>query len=44
MTSDRPYRRAMSLDEAEHELEHNAGRQFDPEVVAALLRVLRDGR
>jgi HD-GYP domain-containing protein (c-di-GMP phosphodiesterase class II) len=41
MTTDRSYRTAMSLDEAIEELEANAGTQFSPEVVEALLRVLR---
>ena len=41
MTSDRPYRKAMSYGEAVRELEDNAGTQFDPEVVDALISVLR---
>jgi diguanylate cyclase (GGDEF)-like protein len=41
MTSDRPYRKAMSHQEAVLELEQNAGTQFDPEVVEALVAVLR---
>jgi HD-GYP domain-containing protein (c-di-GMP phosphodiesterase class II) len=40
MTSDRPYRDAMPEGQARHELERNAGSQFDPQVVDALLRVL----
>ena len=40
MTSDRPYRQAMSHADACRELEDNAGTQFDPEVVEALLAVL----
>jgi diguanylate cyclase (GGDEF)-like protein/PAS domain S-box-containing protein len=40
MTSDRPYRDAMPLDEARMELERHAGAQFDPAVVDALLHVL----
>jgi len=35
MTSDRPYRRAMSWAAAGRELEQEAGRQFDPAVVRA---------
>jgi HD-GYP domain-containing protein (c-di-GMP phosphodiesterase class II) len=35
MTSDRPYRRAMSWAAAGRELEQQAGRQFDPAVVEA---------
>lgn len=40
MTSDRPYRQAMSVEEARLELAKNAGTQFDPTVVGALLHVL----
>ena len=40
MTSDRPYRAAMDPSEARAELEGNAGAQFDPDVVSALLRVI----
>lgn len=40
MTSDRPYRAAMSPEEARRELDANRGTQFDPEVVGALARVL----
>ncbi|MFY9487566.1 MAG: HD-GYP domain-containing protein [Solirubrobacterales bacterium] len=40
MTSDRPYRDAMSVGEARLELSRNAGVQFDPIVVGALLLVL----
>jgi HD-GYP domain-containing protein (c-di-GMP phosphodiesterase class II) len=40
MTSDRPYRAAMSLSEACDELRRCAGGQFDPRVVAALVAAL----
>lgn len=40
MTSDRPYRKAMSIEDARLELSRNAGSQFDPTVVGALLHVL----
>ncbi len=40
MTSDRPYRRAMSDTDARLELSQHAGSQFDPQVVDALLSVL----
>ncbi|HMC68925.1 MAG TPA: HD-GYP domain-containing protein [Mycobacteriales bacterium] len=36
MTSDRPYRRAMSVEQALGELRANAGSQFDPTVVAQI--------
>ena len=39
MTTDRPYRRAMTLGEALEETERCAGTQFNPAVVEALLRV-----
>jgi len=41
MTTTRPYRRAMSLDDALAELQAGAGTQFDPGVVDALVRVVR---
>src|SRR5215210_2110019 len=40
MTADRPYRPAMTRDEALAELERCAGAQFDPAVVAAFIGVL----
>ncbi len=40
MTSTRPYREAMSEGEARAELRANAGTQFDPDVVDALLEEL----
>ncbi|MBA7685261.1 Cyclic di-GMP phosphodiesterase [subsurface metagenome] len=39
MTSDRPYRMAMSIDEALNEIRRCAGSQFDPEVAAAFLKI-----
>ena len=41
MTTDRSYRRAMSADAALAEIDKNAGTQFDPQVAAALQRLLR---
>jgi HD-GYP domain-containing protein (c-di-GMP phosphodiesterase class II) len=40
MTTDRSYRRALSLEDAAAELRRCAGSQFDPRVVDALLTVL----
>jgi putative nucleotidyltransferase with HDIG domain len=40
MTSERPYRQALDPDEAAEELRRGAGRQFDEQVVEALLRVV----
>ncbi len=39
MTTDRPYRSRMSIDDAYAQLEANAGSQFDPAVVDAFLRL-----
>ena len=43
MTTDRSYRQALPLPVAIEELERNAGTQFDPAVVAALIRCIRSG-
>jgi putative nucleotidyltransferase with HDIG domain len=43
MTSDRPYRRALSIAEACEEIRRCAGTQFDPDVAAAFLSI-EDGR
>jgi two-component system, cell cycle response regulator len=40
MTTDRPYRSALPLSQALDEIERNSGGQFDPTVVAALVRVV----
>ena len=42
MTTDRPYRQAMSTAGALEELKANAGTQFDPTIVAALIEVIED--
>jgi response regulator RpfG family c-di-GMP phosphodiesterase len=39
MTSDRPYRAALSIDAAREEIRAWSGRQFDPEVVEAFLTI-----
>ena len=43
MTSDRPYRGAMSPREALEEIKRDAGSQFDPVVATALIRLLEPG-
>lgn len=43
MRSDRPYRKALSTEIAEGELTKGAGRQFDPDVVKAFLKLEKDG-
>jgi putative nucleotidyltransferase with HDIG domain len=40
MTSDRPYRAGRSVREVLEEIDHQSGRQFDPEVVRAFLKVM----
>jgi HD-GYP domain-containing protein (c-di-GMP phosphodiesterase class II) len=40
MTTDRPYRRALTTEAALAELRANAGTQFEPRVVAALETVV----
>lgn len=40
MRSDRPYRKALPLEEARRELVRNAGTQFDPRVVEVFLELL----
>ena len=41
MTSARPYREPLTIEEARYELERNAGKQFDKEVVQTFLHLLR---
>ena len=43
MTNERSYRPAFPPEEACRRIEHDAGRQFDPIVAAALLELLREG-
>ncbi|HJR45205.1 MAG TPA: GAF domain-containing protein [Actinomycetota bacterium] len=40
MTTDRPYRKALPVEEACRRLRESSGRQFDPEIVSAFLRTL----
>ena len=44
MTNDRPYRRALGEAEAVAELRRHRGKQFDPQVVDALLRLPEQSR
>ena len=41
MTSNRPYRDALSLENAVEEIQKNKGTQFDPAIVDAFLRTMR---
>lgn len=40
MVNDRPYRKAMSLQDAITELENKAGKQFDPELVSSFVSMI----
>lgn len=42
MTSHRPYRRALSIDQAVQELIKNSGAQFDPKLVDIFLQILEE--
>nr|WP_156934069.1 hypothetical protein [Acholeplasma equifetale] len=42
MTSNRPYRKAFTKDEAIHEIMKASGTQFDPALVEIFLDVLHD--
>jgi putative two-component system response regulator len=44
MVNDRPYRRGLSAGEAAERLTRGSGRQWDPNVVAAILGVIRSSR
>jgi HD-GYP domain-containing protein (c-di-GMP phosphodiesterase class II) len=44
MTTDRPYRRALSAETAMDELRSNSGSQFCPRVVAALIELIEQDR
>jgi len=43
MSSHRPYRAALGLDAAMREIQEQSGKRYDERVVAACLRLLRDG-
>jgi len=42
MTTDRPYRKALSIEEAVNELGRCSGTQFDPDIVKIFLALLRE--
>ncbi len=42
MTSDRPYRGAMSKEEAIKELKNNSGSQFDPELIDVFISIIEE--
>lgn len=43
MTTDRPYRKGMTLEKAVEELKRNRGSQFDPKVVDTLVSLYEEG-
>ena len=43
MTTDRPYRKGLSLEQAIYELSKNKGKQFDPSLVDVFLEMIDDG-
>lgn len=44
MTTDRPYRTGLSIEEAIKEIKRVSGTQFDPEVAQALIELHREGK
>jgi HD-GYP domain-containing protein (c-di-GMP phosphodiesterase class II) len=44
MTTDRPYRKALDREAALSEMRANAGKQFDPRVIDALVHVIEQGQ
>ena len=43
MTTDRPYRKGLSIDQALFELKKHAGTQFDPKLVELLIKMVKRG-
>lgn len=43
MVVDRPYRKALTFEEAINELRQNAGKQFDPEIVENFIELIEKG-
>lgn len=43
MTSDRPYRKALTQEEAANELIRTKGTQFDPKLIDAFVEIIKDG-
>jgi len=42
MTSERPYKRAMTLEEAILEIEKNKGKQFDPQIAEIMIKIIKE--
>lgn len=43
MTTDRPYRKGLSLESAIQELQDNSGTQFDPDIVSIFTQLVEEG-
>ncbi|HPP05772.1 MAG TPA: response regulator [Syntrophorhabdaceae bacterium] len=43
MTTDRPYRKALTVEDALAEIERCAGTQFDPHIAGAFLKMMKNG-
>lgn len=43
MRSDRPYRRALTVEEAIEEIKNNMGKQFDPDLAEKLIELIKKG-
>lgn len=43
MTTDRPYRKSLSIEMAKSELRRVAGKQLDPNVISAMISIIEDG-
>ncbi len=43
MTTDRPYRKGLTLKQALYELQKNAGKQFDPNLIKTFMEIAEDG-
>ncbi|MCD6482473.1 MAG: diguanylate cyclase, partial [Candidatus Izimaplasma sp.] len=44
MTTDRPYRRGLSIEQAVYELKKNTGKQFDPKLVEIFIKMINTGK
>ena len=44
MTTDRPYRRGLTLEQAIYELKKNASKQFDPILVETFIKMIETGK
>ena len=44
MTTDRPYRRGLTLEQAIYELKKNASKQFDPILVETFIQMIKSGK